>query len=132
MKHTIEIDKSALAAVSLFASAKDIRYYLHGVFLETGPKGAFLVASNGHSMGILHTADYCDVSAGIIPAKLIADAIKISKGEKLFLTIDTEAGDGPCTRLPVWLCLGLMENIRTGVALCRLANPLALPLNLIR
>ena len=94
MKHTIEINRGALAAVALFSSKKDARYYLQGVYVETGPKGAILVATNGHAMGILHVADDCEVSAGIIPAELIANAIKISKGEKLSLTIDTEAGEG--------------------------------------
>lgn len=104
MKHTIEINKGALAAVSLFSSKKDVRYYLQGVYVETGPKGAILVATNGHAMGILHVADDCEVSAGIIPAELIANALKISKGDKLSLTIDT---DPPATGQPMYTLAGL-------------------------
>lgn len=90
MKHTIELRKGALSAVALFAAKKDARYYRHGVFIETGPKGAILVATDGYALAAMHAPADCEVSAGVVPIELISNAIKTSKGDKLYLTIDTD------------------------------------------
>lgn len=35
------IPHTVLRAISMFKSTKDVRYYLKGCLLETGPKGAY-------------------------------------------------------------------------------------------
>lgn len=47
----ITIDRTALKAVSFFMEAKDIRYYLNGVFVESNEAETRLVATDGHTLG---------------------------------------------------------------------------------
>ena len=50
MKITIRTD--IFAAVSLFRGLEDVRYYLNGIYLETGSQGARLVATDGHQLAV--------------------------------------------------------------------------------
>lgn len=43
----IQVPHNVLLAVSQAMAKKDVRYYLNGVCLETGPSGAFLLATDG-------------------------------------------------------------------------------------
>jgi len=93
MECTIETTKGAFSAVAMFASKKDVRHYLRGVHLETGPTGAVFVATDGHALAAAHVAGDFEESAGIIPAELVAIVRKVTRGA-LSITVDTEAGEG--------------------------------------
>ena len=41
---TLTIPAAHFAAVAMFRAVKDIRHYLNGVMIETGPQGAYIVA----------------------------------------------------------------------------------------
>lgn len=49
---TLSIGKNHFDAVALFRANKDIRWYLNGLLFDTGPKGAFLVGSNGYALAV--------------------------------------------------------------------------------
>lgn len=49
----IQVDPLRLASVATFRATHDIRYYLAGVLVEKAPQGGvFVVASDGHAMGV--------------------------------------------------------------------------------
>ncbi len=100
MECTIEISKGAFSAVAMFASKKDVRHYLRGVHMETGPTGAFFVATDGRALAAVHVAGDFAESAGIIPAELVAIVRKGTRGA-LSITIATEAGEGSRPRYSV-------------------------------
>ena len=82
----VKVDARAFAAVSLFMSTEEIRYYLNGVFVCPAPEGhtgVLLVATDGHAMGVAHDPDgetngdwICSVPdvlrAALIPEKKFA------------------------------------------------------------
>lgn len=67
----ITIPSNLFAAVSLFRGVKNIRSYLNAVYLETGPHGARLVATNGHTIGVGRIAGSFPVASVIIPESLV-------------------------------------------------------------
>ena len=77
-----------LAAIAMFAAKKDIRHYLVGVCIDTGPAGSFLVATCGHAMAV-HQIDNVARTAGqlIMPLVPLASMIKANRrvGIKLIL-----------------------------------------------
>lgn len=90
------IDRTALKAVSRFAPAKDIRYYLVGVYVESSPLETRLIATDGHAL-IVHRAaakgDNVGSWSGIIPLDTIKTLMKI-KGMKNWTMEITDAGNG--------------------------------------
>ena len=48
----IIIEKNIVKAMLLFAAKKDIRYYLNGLAIESGNRGARLMATDGHRAGM--------------------------------------------------------------------------------
>lgn len=62
----ITINAKHFAAVASFRAAADIRLYLTGVCIETGPKGAYIIATNGHTLAV-SKVDNGDI-AGTLPA----------------------------------------------------------------
>lgn len=50
MNNIITIPTSHFQAIASFKAVGDIRFYLNSVLIETGPQGAFIVASDGHAM----------------------------------------------------------------------------------
>jgi len=80
-----------LAAIAMFAAKKDIRHYLMGVCIDTGPAGAFLVATCGHAMAV-HQIDNVARPAGqfIMPLVPLASMVKANRrvGIKLILPAD--------------------------------------------
>ena len=90
--NTITIEVNALKAIMLFtADVKEVRYYLKGIHLETGPEGARLTATNGHVLAAHFIPGRFMVSDGTIPGDLVANALKIS-GKATALDIEIEAG----------------------------------------
>lgn len=77
-----------LAAVALFAAKKDIRHYLMGVCIDTGPTGAFLVATCGHSIAV-HQIDTVSRQIGqfIMPIEPLASMIKANRRIGIKLTL---------------------------------------------
>ena len=97
----ITIQSNTIKAIAMFAGGKnEIRKYLQGVLIETGPKGIFAVATNGHCLAVTRLSSVPhDYSAVIIPNETIASAVKATKlglfidfdmeGEKRIITIST-------------------------------------------
>ena len=77
-----------LAAVALFAAKKDIRHYLMGVCIDTGPTGAFLVATCGHSIAV-HQIDTVSRQIGqfIMPLEPLASMVKANRRIGIKLTL---------------------------------------------
>ena len=89
--NNIKIEVGALKALTLFSAVKDVRNYLNGIHLETGPEGARFTATNGHVLAAHFIPGNYAVSAGIIPGELVANALKIA-GRVAGLDIELEAG----------------------------------------
>jgi hypothetical protein len=66
----------------MFRAVKDIRYYLNSVMLETGPKGAYIVATDGHTLAVSRVdADTNPLPDAqfILPDTITAELAKIKK-----------------------------------------------------
>lgn len=79
-----------LAAIAMFAAKKDIRYYLVGVCIDTGPNGSFLVATCGHTMAV-HQIDNVAREVGqlIMPLVPLASMVKANRRLGIKLTLPT-------------------------------------------
>lgn len=88
----ITISRNALKAVSRFASAEDVRYYLNGVLVQASPAVTRMVATNGHFAGVHQVAfeneEFCDI---IIPNDAVKAACALKKCDTLDLT---DSGNG--------------------------------------
>lgn len=91
---TIAIPSNLFAAVALFRAVKDIRYYLNGVYLETRPLGARLVAIDGYTMGVGRIAGSFPVARVIIPESLVK---LVKSGGRNPKTVDLEFDETPFT-----------------------------------
>lgn len=82
----LTINAKNFAAVASFRAAIDIRTYLTGVCIETGPKGAYVIATNGHALAV-SKIDNGDVvgtlpateTQFILPPDWCPDLIKLAK-----------------------------------------------------
>lgn len=76
MKFLARVNPRYFAAINLFAAVQDVRYYLCGVRIEPHPeKGAIIVATNGHVIGMIHDPDgFCaePIIVGDISKQLIS------------------------------------------------------------
>jgi len=88
----IKIKADIFAAVSLFRGINDVRYYLNGLYLETGIKGARLVACDGHQLAVAKIEGEFPVSSIIIPGSLVA-AVKSKAKSPQFVTLDFAKGN---------------------------------------
>lgn len=78
----ITINTDIFAAAALFRGVEDIRYYLNGLYLETGSNGARLVGCDGHQLAVAKLeGDYPEASI-IIPSSLVAAIKTKAKGPK--------------------------------------------------
>lgn len=77
-----------LAAVAMFAAKKDVRFYLMGVCIDTGPNGAFLVATCGHTVAV-HQIDTVARPEGqfIMPLEPLASMLKVNRKNAVKLTL---------------------------------------------
>jgi hypothetical protein len=77
-----------LSAIAMFAAKKDIRYSLVGVCIDTGPTGAFLVATCGHSIAV-HQIDTVSRPIGqfIMPLEPLASMVKANRRIGIKLTL---------------------------------------------
>lgn len=75
----LDILKSHTQASIQFAADNDIRYYLNSVYIETGPRGALLIATNGHILSVARIhAEPLPESNIIIPRSMV-EKIKAPK-----------------------------------------------------
>jgi DNA polymerase-3 subunit beta len=76
----ITIRTAIFAAVSQFRGIDDIRYYLNGVYLETGAHGARLVGCDGHQLAVAKLEGEYPASSIILPGSLVATIKSKAKG----------------------------------------------------
>lgn len=80
MEFLARVNPKYFAAINLFAAVQDVRYYLNGVFIEPHPeKGAIMVATDGHRLGVIHDPDgWCSepIIVGSISKQLISACTK--------------------------------------------------------
>lgn len=93
----ITLPSNLFAAVALFRGVKDICSYLNGVYLETGPLGARLVATDGHTMGVGRIAGSFPVASVIIPELLVKLVKLVKSGSRNPETVDLEFDETPST-----------------------------------
>jgi len=75
----MELNIRLLKATAIVASKEETRYYLKGVAVQAGPRGAFLVAIDGHrALAFRQSGDELLETNIIIPADIIA-GIKLNK-----------------------------------------------------
>ena len=88
MKYLAHVNPKYFAAMELFIGRLDVRYYLNGVRIEPHPiKGAILVATDGHTMAVIHDPDgWCaeGIIVGDISKALIAACKRQGARRKLF------------------------------------------------
>lgn len=97
MKLEINLEKSTIKALLRFAAVRDVRYYLNGIALETGPKGARLIATDGHRMALARV-DGVFPSTGeqsIIIPRAMLEKIKISKKLISFVRLSVSGDAAP-------------------------------------
>lgn len=87
----IIIRTDSFAAVALFRAIDDIRYYLNGLYLETGANGARLVGCDGHQLGIARIEGDYPESSIILPGCLVA-AVKAKTRSPKFVTLEFPDG----------------------------------------
>ena len=79
---TLTIPATHFAAVAMFRAVKDIRHYMNSVMIETGPKGAYIVATDGATLAVskvdTDTTPLPDAQF-ILPDTITADLAKIKK-----------------------------------------------------
>jgi hypothetical protein len=89
----VEIRTNILCAIKLFQSVKDIRYYLDGVYLDTGAHGARLVATDGGAMGVARIEGSFPDASIIIPSDLIKH---IKHARRVPEFVEFEFDEGKC------------------------------------
>lgn len=87
----ITINTDILAAVSLFRTIDDIRYYLNGLLLETGVHGARLVGCDGHQLAVARIVGEYPESSIILPGSLVA---RVKSKPKRSKSIELEFKEG--------------------------------------
>lgn len=77
-----------LTAIGMFAAKKDIRSYLVGVCIDTGPNGSFLVATCGHTLAV-HQIDNVARGVGqfIMPLEPLSSMVKANRRIGIKLTL---------------------------------------------
>jgi len=78
----ITINTDIFAAASLFRGVEDIRYYLNGLYLETGAFGARLVGCDGHQLALAKLDGGYPDAIIIIPGSLLSAVKSRAKGPK--------------------------------------------------
>lgn len=86
--NTLLIMSGHLAAIGMFAAKKDIRYYLQGICIDTGPQGTFLVATCGHTLAV-HQIDTVAREPGqfIMPVASLTTMLKANRKSAVKLTL---------------------------------------------
>jgi len=103
---TISIPTDHIKALQLFCAVKDARWYLNGMLLDTGPKGAYIVACDGVSMAASRvSSDPMPDYQIIFPADTVS-AMSKCKGPSVIVTLPETAGEwisGTRRKISVWM-----------------------------
>jgi hypothetical protein len=88
---TVSIQTAHVKAVALFMANKDVRFYLTGMLLETGPNGAFIVATDGHALAASRVfSDPMPDYQIILPADTVAAMAKCKAPAVIVTMPETE------------------------------------------
>ena len=88
MDTILTIQPGRLAAVAMYAAKKDVRFYLQGVCIDTGPMGTFIVATDGAAMAVHRIDDISRPCAQLLlPLAALEGAIKANKKSPVLLTL---------------------------------------------
>lgn len=87
----IQISTNIFIAASLFRGIEDVRYYINGLYLETGINGARLVATDGHQLAVTKIDGEFPVASITIPGSL-AHAVKAKAKSPKFITLEFAEG----------------------------------------
>lgn len=87
----ITINSTIFAAAALFRGIEDVRYYLNGLYLETGANGARLVGCDGHQLAVANIEGCFPESSIILPGSLVA-AVKSKPKAPLSVVLEFEEG----------------------------------------
>src|SRR5260221_14476561 len=73
--------RQALASVKHSICREETRYYLGGVFIHADRNGMHFVSTDGHRLAsaTIKTETNLDFTPVIVPAKFVADALKVIK-----------------------------------------------------
>lgn len=94
MKLAIPVD--TLKALMLFTAKDDIRFYLNGIHIETGPNRTLAVATNGHVMALANLDMVGSKPATIlVPRDGLERALKAVTKTTVCLDIEFDPGDDP-------------------------------------
>lgn len=93
----ITINTAVFAAASFFRGMEDIRYYLNGLYLETGAFGARLVGCDGHQLAVAKLEGCYPNAAIIIPSSLVAAVKSKAKGPQS-VTLEFNESLHPCVK----------------------------------
>lgn len=89
----MEIQIDVLKAMLLFAAKDDVRTYLNAIYVEAGPKGARLTATDGHVLACYQLdEDAHGVLDAVIPRELIERALKVSPKRLTHLSLSIQDG----------------------------------------
>jgi len=98
MKLEITLEKKTLKALLRFAGARDFRYYLNGIALETGPKGARMIATDGHRLAVAKVDGvFPATDQAIIIPRAMLEKIKIGKKLLPFAKLSVTGASHPYT-----------------------------------
>lgn len=91
--YTVSIPADHIRALQLFCAEKDVRRYLCGMLLETGPNGAFIVACDGPSMAVSRvSSDPMPYYQIILPADTVSAMAKCKAPAVTVTMPETEGG----------------------------------------
>lgn len=88
----IEINSAHFAAIALFKAKNDIRYYLNSVMLETGPKGAYLVATDGNAIAVARVSTAALPEAQVLIGADIVAMLAKQKNAIFVVTMPEQTG----------------------------------------
>lgn len=97
MKIEITLEKRTIKALLRFAAVNDVRYYLNGIALETGAKGARLIATDGLRLAVARV-DGVFPSTGkesIILPRAMLEKIKTAKRLSPVVNLSISGGAAP-------------------------------------
>jgi DNA polymerase-3 subunit beta len=75
----MQVPYKALKAISLFAPANDVRYYLNGVLIDSTGTEVRLVATDGHTLALYRLREEAPVGRAILPIEDVKDALKVPR-----------------------------------------------------
>lgn len=88
----IEINSTQFAAVAMFRAKNDVRYYLNSVMLETGPRGAYLAATDGAALAVARVSTAALPEAQVLIGADIVAMLAKQKNALFVVTMPEQGG----------------------------------------